>query len=85
MFHSNKEVFIEHLTSYKVLGMAWCIYRGKIEVMWNVLKGNVGYIGEAWGPGGRCSGSFCQNDQLPFSRHVLRYAFQCIFAVDGAV
>lgn len=42
--------------------------------------------GGAWGPPtGRCSGSFCQSDQLPVSRHVLRDAFQCIFAVNGVV
>lgn len=43
-----------------------------------------GIVGEAWGPGGRCPGSLCQNDQFPFS-YVLRCAFQCVFAIGGVV
>lgn len=69
LFHSNKEVFVEHLTRYKVLSTALWIYRVKVDFMCYVLKGKVA---EAWGPGRRGSGSFCQNDQLPASHHILR-------------
>lgn len=57
----------------------------KIVFMWEVLKESVGHIGEPWSLRGRCTGSFYQKDQFPFSHDVLRCAFQCIFAISGVV
>lgn len=75
---------IEHLT-YGVLSLALFVYWSNLDFVWCLLKGTIEYVGEAWGPGGRCWASFCQNGQLPFYHHVLRYALQCIFAIDGVV
>lgn len=66
---------IEYLT-YEVLSMALFVYRSNLDFAWCVLKGTIGYVGEAWGLGGRCWASFCQNGQLPFSHHVLSMHFR---------
>lgn len=78
-------MFIEHLTQYKVLGVALCVYQGKVDFMYGDFREDRGYIGEVWRPRGGCSASFCPNDQLPFSHPILRGGFQCIFALDGVV
>lgn len=75
---------IEYLT-YEVLSMAMFIYQSNLDFAWCVLKGTIGYVGEAWGPGGRCWASFLSKWSVTIFSSRSQYAFQGIFAIDGIV